>query len=130
MLEIENLHVAASAASEILKGIDLDGATPARCTPSWGRTARARARSRSVLAGHPDYEVTGGAVLYNGQDLLEMEPEERAREGVFLAFQYPVEIPGVEQRLLPEGRAQRDAQAPRPSRARRDRLPDARAARR
>ena len=48
-----------------------------------------------VLAGHPEYEVTGGEVLYEGKDLLDMDPEERAREGVFMAFQYPVEIPGV-----------------------------------
>jgi Fe-S cluster assembly ATP-binding protein len=48
-----------------------------------------------VLAGHPDYEVTGGEILYKGRDLLEMDPEERAREGLFMAFQYPVEIPGV-----------------------------------
>ena len=48
-----------------------------------------------VLAGHPEYEVTGGEVLYDGNDLLDMDPEERAREGVFMAFQYPVEIPGV-----------------------------------
>ena len=54
-----------------------------------------------VLAGHPGYEVTAGEVLYEGRDLLAMPPEERAREGVFLAFQYPVEIPGVGQRLLP-----------------------------
>ena len=69
--------------------------TPAKCTPSWGRTAPARARWRARCPGHPEYEVTGGEVLYDGQDLLEMDPDERAREGVFMAFQYPVEIPGV-----------------------------------
>ena len=68
-----------------------------------------------VLAGRPGYTVTAGKVLYKGKDLLALAPEERAREGVFLAFQYPVEIPGVAQRLLPEGRAQRGPQAPRAS---------------
>ena len=48
-----------------------------------------------VLAGHPSYEITQGEVIYNGKDLLELEPDERAREGIFLAFQYPVEVPGV-----------------------------------
>ena len=80
-----------------------------------------------VLAGRTDYEVTDGQVLFQGKDLLEMDPEERAREGVFLAFQYPVEIPGVSQHLLPEGGAQRHAQAPRPAGARRPRVPEARA---
>ncbi len=67
-----------------------------------------------VLAGRDGYEVTGGEVLYEGKDLLEMAPEERAREGVFLAFQYPVEIPGVTNIYFLQGGAQRDPQAPRP----------------
>ena len=68
---------------------------PAKCIPSWARTARARARWPQVLARRETYEVTGGRVLFNGKDLLEMKPEEAACEGVFLAFQYPVEIPGI-----------------------------------
>ena len=68
-----------------------------------------------VLAGHPGYEVTGGEVLYNGKDLLDMDPDERAREGVFLAFQYPVEIPGVNNAYFLKAALNADAQAPRPS---------------
>jgi Fe-S cluster assembly ATP-binding protein len=79
---------------EILRGIDMTvdaGAVHAIMGPNGsGKSTLAR-----VLAGHPEYEVTAGTVLYNGQDLLAMDPETRAREGVFMAFQYPVEIPGV-----------------------------------
>ena len=79
-----------------------------------------------VLAGHPGYEVTGGEVLYNGKDLLEMPAEERAREGVFLAFQYPVEIPGVNNAYFLKAALNADPQAPRPRRARRHGLHGAR----
>jgi Fe-S cluster assembly ATP-binding protein len=93
MLEIKNLHASVEG-NEILKGIDLtirDGEVHAVMGPNGsGKSTLAR-----VLAGQEAYEVTAGQVLYNGQDLLEMDPEERAREGVFMAFQYPVEIPGV-----------------------------------
>ena len=71
-----------------------------------GKSTLARA-----LAGHPAYEVTDGTVTYEGHDLLDMDPDERAREGVFMAFQYPVEIAGRQQRLLPQGGAEREAQA-------------------
>ena len=63
-----------------------------------------------VLAGRDGYEVTGGSVTYRGQDLLEMDPEERAWHGVFLGFQYPVEIPGVNNTYLLEGSAERPPQ--------------------
>jgi Fe-S cluster assembly ATP-binding protein len=93
MLEIRNLH-ARVGAREILKGVDLTvnaGEVHAIMGPNGsGKSTLAR-----VLAGHPDYQVTDGEVLYDGRSLLDMEPEERAREGVFMAFQYPVEIPGV-----------------------------------
>ncbi|MBW8876031.1 MAG: Fe-S cluster assembly ATPase SufC [Acidobacteria bacterium] len=93
MLEIKNLHAAVEG-TEILKGIDLtvrDGEVHAVMGPNGsGKSTLAR-----VLAGQEAYVVTQGQVLFNGQDLLEMDPEERAREGVFMAFQYPVEIPGV-----------------------------------
>ena len=69
----------------------------------------------SVLAGREGYEVTAGGASFRGSDLLAMAPEERAREGVFLAFQYPVEIPGVNNVYSAQGRAQRRAQAPRAS---------------
>src|SRR5215203_2899379 len=93
MLEIKNLHASVEG-NEILRGIDLtinNGEVHAIMGPNGsGKSTLAR-----VLAGQEAYEVTAGQVLFDGQDLLEMEPEERAREGVFMAFQYPVEIPGV-----------------------------------
>jgi Fe-S cluster assembly ATP-binding protein len=93
MLQIKNLHAAVEG-KEILRGIDLDlpsGEVHAIMGPNGsGKSTLAR-----VLAGQESYEVTAGEVLFDGKDLLDMEPEERAREGVFMAFQYPVEIPGV-----------------------------------
>jgi Fe-S cluster assembly ATP-binding protein len=93
MLRIENLHVRAGS-REILRGIDLSmdvGQVHAIMGPNGsGKSTLAR-----VLAGHPEYQVTEGRVVYKGQDLLGMDPETRAREGLFMAFQYPVEIPGV-----------------------------------
>jgi Fe-S cluster assembly ATP-binding protein len=93
MLTITNLHVRAGN-REILRGIDLSlkaGEVHAIMGPNGsGKSTLAR-----VLAGHPEYEVTDGRVVYEGQDLLAMDPETRARAGVFMAFQYPVEIPGV-----------------------------------
>src|SRR6266487_2146193 len=93
MPRIENLHVRAGN-RDILRGVNLSidiGQVHAIMGPNGsGKSTLAR-----VLAGHPEYEVTGGTVHYKGQDLLAMDPETRAREGVFMAFQYPVEIPGV-----------------------------------
>jgi len=93
MLKIENLHAGVDG-NEILHGISLSvnaGEVHAIMGPNGsGKSTLAR-----VLAGHSDYEVTAGSVTYRGQDLLELEPEERAWQGVFMAFQYPVEIPGV-----------------------------------
>jgi len=93
MLEIKNLHVRV-AGKEILRGINLTvntGEVHAIMGPNGsGKSTLARA-----IAGHPEYEITAGSITYDGKDLLEMAPEDRAREGVFMAFQYPVEIPGV-----------------------------------
>jgi Fe-S cluster assembly ATP-binding protein len=93
MLQVKNLKVRVED-REILKGINLTvntGEVHAIMGPNGsGKSTLARA-----LSGHPGYEVTEGQVLYDGKDLLDMDPDERAREGVFMAFQYPVEIPGV-----------------------------------
>ncbi len=93
MLEIKNLHVSAEG-KQILRGIDLS-VKEGEVHSIMGPNGSGKSTLASVLAGREGYEITEGQVLYNGEDLLEMAPEERAREGVFLAFQYPVEIPGV-----------------------------------
>ena len=93
LLDVAGLHVTGGG-REILRGIDLHidaGQVHAIMGPNGsGKSTLAR-----VLAGHPEYEVTAGSVTFKGQDLLAMDPETRAREGMFMAFQYPVEIPGV-----------------------------------
>ena len=93
MLEIKNLH-ANVGGNEILKGLDLTVNT-GEVHAIMGPNGSGKSTLAHVLAGRPGYEVTKGEVLYKGKDLLAMNPEERAREGVFLAFQYPVEISGV-----------------------------------
>ena len=94
MLEIKNLHARVADGREILRGVELRvGAGEVHAIlgpPGSGKRTLA-----SVLTGTPGYEVTAGSVLYDGRDLLALAPDERAREGIFLAFQYPVEIPGV-----------------------------------
>ena len=93
MLQITNLQ-ARVADKPILKGINLT-VRAGEVHAIMGPNGSGKSTLAQVLAGKPDYEVTGGTVTLDGHDLLELDPEERAREGVFLAFQYPVEIPGV-----------------------------------
>ncbi|QKD82635.1 Fe-S cluster assembly ATPase SufC [Thermoleptolyngbya sichuanensis A183] len=80
--------------TEILKGVDLE-IRAGEIHAIMGLNGSGKSTFSKVVAGHPDYEVTGGEVIYLGQNLLEMEPEARSRSGIFLAFQYPLEIPGV-----------------------------------
>jgi Fe-S cluster assembly ATP-binding protein len=93
MLEIRNLHAAVDG-HEILKGIDLT-VRAGEVHSIMGPNGSGKSTLAQVLAGRDSYEVTEGEVIYNGKNLLDLSPEERACEGVFLAFQYPVEIPGV-----------------------------------
>jgi Fe-S cluster assembly ATP-binding protein len=96
LLEIKNLHarVATGEQREILKGVDLT-INAGEVHAIMGRNGSGKSTLAQVLAGREAYQVTEGSVTFKGQDLLELSAEERAREGVFLAFQYPVEIPGV-----------------------------------
>lgn len=93
LLEIKNLHAIVED-KEILKGINLE-VNRGEIHAIMGPNGSGKSTLSSVLAGNPKFEVTRGSVLFGGNDLLEMEPEDRAREGIFLSFQYPVEIPGV-----------------------------------
>src|SRR4051794_19999579 len=96
LLEIKNLHarVAATGGREILKGVDLS-VDVGQVHAIMGKNGSGKSTLCQVLAGREAYEVTEGSVMYDGKDLQELSAEERAREGIFLAFQYPVEIPGV-----------------------------------
>jgi Fe-S cluster assembly ATP-binding protein len=98
MLSIRNLHVQVGA-RKILKGLDLE-VSAGQMHAIMGPNGSGKSTLAGVLAGRDGYEVTQGSVLYQGQDLLALSPEERARAGVFLAFQYPVEIPGVNNAYL------------------------------
>ncbi len=93
ILAIQNLHAGVEE-KKILKGINLV-IHPGEIHAIMGPNGSGKSTLASILAGREDYDVTAGEVIYEGKDLLEMDPEIRAREGVFLAFQYPVEIPGV-----------------------------------
>src|SRR5581483_10112016 len=93
ILEIKNLHAGVEG-KQILKGVSLSiGAGEVHAV--MGPNGSGKSTLAAVLAGRDGYDITGGEVIYNGHDLIDLDPEERAREGLFLAFQYPVEIPGV-----------------------------------
>lgn len=93
MLEIKDLHASISG-KEILKGINLS-VKPGEVHAIMGPNGSGKSTMSNVLVGHPSYEVTKGSVTFNGKNLLEFAPEDRSHEGLFLSFQYPVEIPGV-----------------------------------
>lgn len=94
LLEILDLHARIAGGRDIIKGISLT-IRPGEVHAIMGPNGAGKSTLSSIIAGKPGYEVTQGAVLYQGRDLLALSPDERARDGVFFAFQYPVEIPGV-----------------------------------
>ena len=98
MLEIQNLK-AGTGETEILKGLNLS-VNAGEVHALMGPNGSGKSTLAQIIAGHPDYEVSDGSVMYDGNNLLELEPEERAHEGVFLGFQYPVEIAGVNNAYL------------------------------
>ena len=98
MLQIKDIH-ASIGGSEILRGLSLD-VSAGEVHAIMGPNGSGKSTLAQVVAGHDDYEVTAGNITYKDMDLLELEPEERAREGIFLGFQYPVEIPGVNNAVL------------------------------
>ncbi len=98
MLTIKNLHATVEG-EEILKGINLE-IKAGEIHAIMGPNGSGKSTLAKIIAGHPSYEVTRGEIIYEGEDLAEMDPDERARKGVFMAFQYPVEIPGVSNSML------------------------------
>ena len=93
ILSVKNLSANING-TPILKGVNLE-IKAGEIHAIMGRNGSGKSTFSKVIAGHPDYEVTGGEIIYKGQNILEKEPNERALEGIFLAFQYPLEIPGV-----------------------------------
>jgi Fe-S cluster assembly ATP-binding protein len=93
ILSVKNLSASVDG-TQILKGFDLE-VKAGEIHAIMGRNGSGKSTFSKVLAGHPDYEVTGGEIIYKGENIAELEPEERALAGIFLAFQYPLEIPGV-----------------------------------
>lgn len=93
MIKIKNLHANVEG-NEILKGINLD-VNPGEIHAIMGPNGSGKSTLANVLAGHDAYEVTEGEIIFSDKNIVEMDPDERAREGLFLAFQYPIEIPGV-----------------------------------
>jgi Fe-S cluster assembly ATP-binding protein len=93
ILSVRNLTATVDG-SPILKGVNLE-IKAGEVHAIMGRNGSGKSTFSKVISGHPDYEVTGGEIIYKGENLLEKEPDERAKMGIFLAFQYPLEIPGV-----------------------------------
>src|SRR5688572_15337338 len=93
MLQIQNLHASVEE-NEILKGINLT-VNAGEVHAIMGPNGSGKSTLANIIAGKDDYEITAGSITFDGEDILEMAPEERAANGLFLAFQYPVEIPGV-----------------------------------
>src|ERR671933_641627 len=94
LLELKNLHVALEDGTEIVKGVDL-AVNPDETHAIMGPNGSGKSTLAYALMGHPAYEITGGEILLDGEDVTEMEADERAQRGLFLAFQYPHAIPGV-----------------------------------
>jgi len=94
MLKIDNLHAAVIDGDEILKGIDLE-VKAGEVHAIMGPNGSGKSTTSKILAGHPSYEVTEGSVVFDGEDIAELDPQERALKGIFMGFQYPTEIPGV-----------------------------------
>src|SRR3984957_5656645 len=92
-ISVQNLHVSING-QEIIRGLDIEF-SQGEVHAVMGPNGSGKSTLAKVMAGHPDYEVTEGDILLDGESILEMEPDERARKGLFLAFQYPMEIPGV-----------------------------------
>lgn len=100
MLEIKNLHAKVEGEDiEILKGVDLT-INAGEIHAIMGPNGSGKSTLSKIVAGHPEYEVTDGEILFNGEDILEMDADERAHLGLFLAFQYPVEVPGITNKTL------------------------------
>lgn len=93
MIKITNLHASVEG-NELLKGINLE-VNSGEIHAIMGPNGSGKSTLANVLAGHEAYEITNGEINFDGKDIIEMAPDERAREGLFLAFQYPIEIPGV-----------------------------------
>ena len=98
MLEIKDLHASING-KEILKGINLT-VKPGEIHAIMGPNGSGKSTLASVLVGNPAFEVTEGEITFNGKDIMELSPEDRSREGMFLSFQYPVEIPGVRRQSI------------------------------
>ena len=113
LLEIKDLKASVEGKA-ILKGINLK-MNKGEVHAIMGPNGSGKSTLASVIAGKEEYEVTDGSILFNGKDILELSPDERAKEGMFLAFQYPVEIPGVSYHQLFKDSRKRNSRIPRPS---------------